>query len=82
MEDALELLGDCSVRREAAALYATFILERQGKPEGEFWGPFNKAIAERWSPAGLEHIKREAWKIVHAMTKERRTAAPSPEVNP
>ena len=28
------------------------------------WGKVNKAIIDRWSKSGLEHIKKRAWKLI------------------
>lgn len=51
-------------RNEMAEEYATLLITAPANSEG--WPLLNEAIIRRWSPSGLEYIKRQAWKIAQA----------------
>ncbi len=46
-------------RDEMAVEYGSCL--RQFTADWDRWPDFNAAILRRWSPAGLEYIKRKAW---------------------
>ncbi len=51
-------------RDEIAVEYAHLYLANG--PLWKTWPTLNLAIMDRWSPSGLEYVKRKAWKIVQA----------------
>lgn len=56
----LDQLGGKVTQREVAVTYAAHIRSRQ-------WDDIrtiNEAIVKRWSSAGLDRVKKLAWKIV------------------
>lgn len=60
-------IGCARTRDVAADIYAR-VLAKTG-PAGPHWKLLNEAVTDRWSPAGLEYVKKRAWKIA----QERKT---------
>lgn len=58
----LEEIADKRMTRDDVAQSYAFGLCQAGVE----WAVVNKAILERWSPAGLAYIKGKAWKLVEA----------------
>lgn len=56
-----EITEKVYTRRDVAKTYA--ILIQKGHKD---FAEINRAILKRWSPSGLEWIKKEAWKVVEA----------------
>lgn len=55
----LSEIADKKFKRNAVALTYAFCIRQSGDVD---WPTINRAILDRWSQAGLEYIKREAWK--------------------
>ena len=62
--DYAAAIDRCHGRYEAADLYADG-LQTYG-PDGVDWRQVNGAILRKWTPSGLEWIKRRAWRIARA----------------
>lgn len=61
-------------RREVGSLYGRVIAEHFYDLGAFDWTPTNNAILARWSIAGLEHIKRRAWKLAYLLPHGRASA--------
>jgi hypothetical protein len=60
----VEVVERARVRRDLVAAYANLIVEYMAGVENPHMAAVNNAIIAKWSMAGLEWIKREAWKAV------------------
>lgn len=65
-----------ATRDAVAGTYAILLLEMRDRRAEYDWPKINAAILEKWSPSGLEYIKRSAWKQAHLGTVEIVTRAP------
>lgn len=63
--DYAAAIDRCHGRDEAADLYADG-LATYG-PDGMDWKQVNGAILRRWTPSGLDWIKKKAWKRAKEM---------------
>lgn len=59
--DLVEWVALFASRNEMAVGYAGIL--RMGGTGWSRWSDLNAVIIERWSPSGLEYIKRRAWKL-------------------
>jgi len=68
-----EQIRGCNTRSEAAGVYAGALLRLS--MASAFWKDINEEVMQKWSPSGLEWIKRVAWKLAS-------TPVPCPEIDP
>jgi len=54
-------------RDDMAVYYSVCIFIYKG--DDPIWQRINSAILQRWTPSGLEYIKKTAWKIIKANQK-------------
>ncbi len=71
----LSALKAPELTRDIIALTYAFALRSS---EDVDFGKVNRAIMDRWSVAGLEYIKRKAWKLVDEK-RAAHTEEPTPE---
>ena len=62
--DYAAAIDTCASVRAASELYADAL--RTYGPDGVDWRQVNGAILRKWTPSGLEWIKRRAWRIARA----------------
>lgn len=55
-----EIGFETATRASVAIAYAACLSDEQAD-----WRSINQAIIDRWSPSGLDYIKRQAWKRRH-----------------
>lgn len=51
-------------QKDVALTYAMAIKSQAQKADFPDWPAINRAITLKWSPAGLERIKKRAWDIL------------------
>lgn len=56
-------------QKQISLTYALTIRSESNGADNPDWPRINGAIAGRWGPEGLEHVKRKAWKLIQGGAK-------------